>query len=487
MYYTYYFFVFVLYGIMYFLTPGGCPWRGSCAIHNYYYYYVQSNYSRNYDSTYIAVVPYSASNPRGRTMHVGVIGGGLAGSLAALVLRSRGLRATVLDAGQRHLGGRLAGGSHPDSGASFLRASEPGSQWAAVLAMLAREGLVAPWNGRFGLLGAQGGFLPREVLGSTSLAALMRDEVDAAEQGGVDFCNFLGSAEQPVHVGTPANASICAGICVAAGVEVRLATRVTNAQPLAHGKGWRLQLADGAPCGEVEATYDALVLATHDAEFAAGAVRAAAALSPHPDGAPIDEQAAARLAALADALSAQRAERTGAVFSWSGYYPRGTSAMLPFDGATTPSSPVVRFLARDGSRPGRPEARAEGELWTAITTGSFARTALATAPAGEAGDSERGGTAAAAVAAAVADEVGRLWSPFFGGEPHAVPRPTAAHAKRWGAGFASGTLGLQEDCVGLEPWRLAIAGEYLGSRSCGPAEAAAISGLEAGERVASWL
>ena len=70
-----------------------------------------------------------------------------------------------------------------------------------------------------------------------------------------------------------------------------------------------------------------------------------------------------------------------------------------------------------------------------------------------------------------------------GGAP---PRPLHAAAKRWGAGFAAGTLGLKEDCVSLEPWRLAIAGDFLADRAS-PVEAAALSGMEAGERIAKWF
>jgi len=98
------------------------------------------------------------------TPRVAIIGGGIAGSLCGLVLRSRGFAPTIIDKGKRALGGRLGGGKELDSGAVFLRASDSGSQWASVLAMLAREGLVAPWEGRFGLLGSRGGgFLPLEV------------------------------------------------------------------------------------------------------------------------------------------------------------------------------------------------------------------------------------------------------------------------------------------------------------------------------------
>jgi len=64
--------------------------------------------------------------------------------------------------------------------------------------------------------------------------------------------------------------------------------------------------------------------------------------------------------------------------------------------------------------------------------------------------------------------------------------PLAADAKQWSAGFANGTLGLEEDCVSIEPCRLAIAGDFLRERPS-PAEASALSGMESAERVARWF
>ena len=47
---------------------------------------------------------------------VAIVGGGLAGSLCALVLRMRGARPIVIDSGKRAAGGRVLGGRGPDSG-----------------------------------------------------------------------------------------------------------------------------------------------------------------------------------------------------------------------------------------------------------------------------------------------------------------------------------------------------------------------------------
>ena len=146
---------------------------------------------------------------------VAVIGGGIAGSLCGLVLRSRGFAPTIIDKGTRALGGRLGGGKEPDSGAVFLRASDPGSQWAGVLAMLAREGLVAPWEGRFGLLGSRGGgFLPLEVARNTAVTAMGKEEEAAPASDGGDFCGFVSGCTpgaSPMYVGVPTNAAVCDG------------------------------------------------------------------------------------------------------------------------------------------------------------------------------------------------------------------------------------------------------------------------------------
>lgn len=173
--------------------------------------------------------------------------------------------------------------------------------------------------------------------------------------------------------------------------------------------------------------FDAVLIATHDASLAAASVRAACA------SAPPAHEAAMRLEQLAAALDAQRAERTAAVYTWSGYFPAGASEALPFDAVTVPGSRIVHFLARDASKPGRPKlvrppssagspsAAAAGvptpehqgeeyELWTAVSTSDFAKVmdAGASLARGERGDSDRGGTTAAAAASMMSDEVSRL-------------------------------------------------------------------------------
>ena len=75
-------------------------------------------------------------------------------------------------------------------------------------------------------------------------------------------------------------------------------------------------------------------------------------------------------------------------------------------------------------------------------------------------------------------------------EPRGATRVAPVAARRWAAGFCDGTLEawckMDEAAVVLEPFRLALAGDFVRRSSC-PVEAAALSGLEAGARVAQVL
>ena len=445
---------------------------------------------------------------------VAVVGGGIAGSFAAMVLRSRGALPTVFDTGRRGAGGRLAGGRHADSGAQFLLSSEgqSGTQLHEVMKMLSKGGIVQPWTGRFGLLGGHGGFLPSSVVSNTDMRPMVgQGGAEAPEE--LDFCGFLNKTAE-MHVGIPSNAGVCANIIDACGAELVPGAQVLRAVQRIDGR-WALELApgsgdDGEQAAAAAAGYDALVLATHDPTLAAETVRSIAQTvrmdgqlgTAEVGGAEAAGEAVdVRLDRLASALDAQRAERTHPLFTWSGYYDPsvGLAAALPFDAAVVPSG-SVHFLCRDASKPGRPATRPlpvataasdlgrEAELWTAVSSTTLAKKLLGTNAAvlAEAGESDRGGRTAAAAAQLMSREISVLLAPFFGGQPSDVPPPRVATAKRWSAALPDGTLGLQEACVGLEPWRLAIAGDFLQQHSS-PAQAAMLSGLDAGERVADFF
>ena len=141
---------------------------------------------------------------------------------------------------------------------------------------------------------------------------------------------------------------------------------------------------------------------------------------------------------------------------------------IPFDAATTPTSSVLQFLAREASKPGRAST---GNAWTVVSTSAFA-------------DARPGNDAVASLGLLLADETLRLLG------PHGARMATAGAAKMWRAAFSAETLegwsrGAQHAVV-LEPYRLAICGDFVRAAAC-PVEAAALSGMEAGDRVAALL
>ena len=188
------------------------------------------------------------------------------------------------------------------------------------------------------------------------------------------------------------------------------------------------------------------------------------------------------LGALATRLTELRERHVAPAFTLSAHFPpRALSAALPFDGVCAPSSDVLDFLARDASKPGRDATAAgDGELWTAVSTARFGAACIERCRG--AADERRAAQDLAAVG--MRAELAKMLAPFFGGDAAAVPAPLKAGAKRWSAAFPTATLGLDDDCLALEPWRLAVCGDFLREHPS-PAEAAAASGLQAGERIAA--
>ena len=378
--------------------------------------------------------------------------------------------------------------------------------------------------------------------------------------------------------------ALCSGILAKASVEVWSGQTVADASftPGREG-GWRLKL-NGSSNGsgsEDAGAFDALVLCADDPALAARVVQGlsgelrevhgSSSSSSNNSGSTEDELellVAGRLDKLANDLCALKRRP---LFTLSALYPAPAESAVPsLDAATAPGSPILQFLARDASKPGRPALRppwprtaaskdagkasksapgvinngAEGALWTAISTAAFAEHVISQFPAlavaatsttNNAGNPTTSGMALAqlrevasnAAAGPMEAELQRLLglaTSAQGGSapqdssPAQAPGALIVTATLWlHALQASKGLGLHEDAIALEPWRLAIAGDFVRTprqveasndpNSNGnnadapqppeketppegpstPAEAAAVSGLEAGERVAAFF
>lgn len=416
---------------------------------------------------------------------VAVVGGGIAGTLCSLVLRNRGQHPVLLDGGYQ-MGGRLRGG------AQFWRTKNP--RLLGVTSMLNQAGLLAPWKGaRFGVLGSSGGgFLPAGIVANQGGGVQGLSKADGSDEESQvlsslvdsgDFCNFIEGSNDPTFVGVPSMGDLCNNICKLGDIEAVPNTKVIGAE-MVPGGGWKLDTVGGSGITIGDETFDGLVLATHDPSLASGIVRnivsaevASGGFTSIEDATSKGEDAPTmlirRLSQLADALQVAREEGRVPTYVLSATYPNGFSDSIPFDAVTVPGSSLIQFLLREASKPGIFNDPDRGETWTAISTSSLA-VRLLSSP--ELLDKDR----LSAISTMLPEEMSRLFTPYTGD----AILPLEVSAKRWGASFCSKGLNLKEDAVTLESWRLSICGDYLSQHNT-PFEAAALSGLEAGERTAS--
>mmetsp|Transcript_59027 Transcript_59027/g.87626 ORF Transcript_59027/g.87626 Transcript_59027/m.87626 type:complete len:432 (-) Transcript_59027:110-1405(-) len=425
------------------------------------------------------------------TPRVAVVGGGIAGTLASLVLRNRGLNPLLIDQGRGAVGGRLRGAARSklgvDAGAQFFRAYDP--RLGHVLQMMEGAGLLKRWEGRFGLLGSQGGgFLPSSIVGSAAPPGTMGRQGETSPGEGQpkatdygDFCGFVSHHRPdsvPTYVALPSNADLCPKICQMADIEAVTDTRVIKAE-MVEGGGWSLDLESSNYDYLRDEMFDALVLTTHDPSLASKTVQSIAQAEAQASAGLSDADLAAgaiqaRLENLARDLQLIKDSGRQPLFTWSG---RFSSSCVPFDAASVPGSHVVQFLARESSKPDR-HCGTEGEVWTAMSTSTFAKDIL------ECYGKTREASEEASII--LSQEVAGLLAIATGNKKET---PTEASAVRWASAFTSQTLGLKEDSIILHPWRLAIGGEFIHEINAyeTPFEATALSGLEAGDRIAALL
>ena len=303
----------------------------------------------------------------------------------------------------------------------------------------------------------------------------------ALSTDGGDFCQLV-SGSGPLFVGLPTNAEVCPQICSLANIELQSSCQVLGATMILPEGGWKVDIS-GSNSNNQNQTFDAMVVATHDPSLAAGIVGSIVDVELEMGGfsnvESVDDPQLTllltRLNELSTKLQHVRNNGKRPLFSATVDYPNHIDESIPFDAVSVPGSQILQYLARESSKPGT-TSQSNESTWSAVTTSQLASDILA--QENWTADDQR--THASRV---ITSEIAHLLGPFV--DANEIPTPTNVTVRRWSAALSQPGLGLKEDSITLAQWRLAICGDYIRDDSASPFEAAALSGLEAGERIAS--
>lgn len=468
-----------------------------------------------------------------RPPRVAVVGGGVSGTMCAMMLRCAGVHVTVFDKGQKRLGGRASNliiedssrSDAPslcfDSGAQFIAVTDP--RFEGLLHSPVMKGLLPQWKGRFGILGRSGQVLPRETVMTSRVMRKPRptegQQIPPTPDDDDDDDNFfrmLEGEETVLRTGANGVGGLCEAICARTSVECIYGANVTSIH-LEEGRmgflgKWHVNAVPITSTTSDPRTisptptiptepFDAIVLSNHDPSLAADVIdgllktsRVATLGGGGVGHQPTREVVAQFVEQLRTAAASRRS-----LFSLMIAYDRPLHEVA-FDGVSLHGSDIIHFLARDSSKPGL--GRSDGrECWTAVSSQPFADwmdEEWRIAVAGGRGDVARNRPSLnkeeTAMAAAVHEErareimMGEFESRLGTFFPHRnMPSPVFSKAQRWDAASFN-PIGLDEDneAVTFHPWGLAVCGDYLGTRQGGLQEAA-LSGLRAASNVSSWL
>ena len=386
------------------------------------------------------------------------------------------------------------------------------------------------------MLGSQGGgFLPAEIVtsgrsssGSSSgsgIVGLAPANPESSHEGGEspsptdsgDFCQFVQSSHFPTYIGSPSMKDLCPGIATMADLSTMGGTEVVGASMAAEG-GWLLELkqtqqpplkgAHQINHKTYHQHFDAMVLATHNPSLASTIVQGIVNAELHAgkyesvedaiqqqqqqspgETSPLPLLVLQRLSTLSKHLQQVREEGRRPLYSIQLTYPPGFSQSIPFDAVSVPGSRRLQFLVNEGSKlegpaqVGNGSGDGDGDVWTGISTSQLASSVLDD-PTIDSAEEKRNH-----IQEILTGEVALLLSPYFGDDASKIPLPTSVQVKQWGAAICGKGLELEEDSITLSGWRLGICGDFLRRSSAYPTpwEAAALSGLEAGERMSSLL
>ncbi len=423
----------------------------------------------------------------GSLKRVAIVGGGLSGTLAASTLKQRlgsNVDVVILDASPRKVGGRLLGGLMcdkdyfvADMGAQFIQPSAD-FRFIQLCNQMHQIGLLKPWNGRFGVLGSRGGgFLPTSVIQSAMPKKNDDDSSFLASVDNGDFCNFNRSSMfgAPTYTATPSMGDWCERILqTQPGIKQTLNFTLHEAVPISMNNDkksptqsdvvWNLKRQNStAQCANDEHYFDAIILSTHNPSLASSTIDNILINYQEKEGDTVGKRLRKLSKELADIRKLKKPIQSFAFLLQS-----KLSKTLPFDAVTIPGSSTIQFICRESSKSeSNVVEQSQYELWKGITTSSFAQQHIQDK---------------CYLDSHLEKELQGLLSTHC----QAKITPKFLGSKLWRAAFTQPTLNLKEDCITLEPWRLIIAGDFLRDYS-NPIEAAAVSGMEAGDRMANIL
>ncbi|GIM17426.1 hypothetical protein Vretimale_19966, partial [Volvox reticuliferus] len=315
-----------------------------------------------------------------------VVGGGFAGLAAADVLATAGLNVVIVEQG-RGLGGRMCTrtvtlGSRGervtfDHGCQYLTARNP--LFGAMLDDLHKQGAVAQWG------------LGRPVVVGTA---------HLAEDGTVDMSTFTTDASKALWVGNPTNSTVGRALAAITGPRLRTltATRVEQLHWNVMEGVWTCRArraaagsssssgnsGDDASLAKLESTpFDFVVTAMSSVATArllssssgssGSSGSSSSSSSRGGEGGPSGNGGGESHGSLAADVVAAAAEVQSNV-CWALMVALNKKIDVPFDGAllsrpdpaggAVPLYGSIAWLARDSSKPGRPQvAGGEGEAW----------------------------------------------------------------------------------------------------------------------------
>jgi hypothetical protein len=296
-------------------------------------------------------------------------------------------------------------------------------------------GTFAEWTGQLGVLGERGGFIDKAVFQNLGLA---KDD----GIGDIDFEDFVAEGSNAIYV---PNASLDQMLETLRS-RVHLHVEDVAYQCERTGAGWVLN----------GCVYDALVLADESPAFAADVIEQANN-SAEVEMKQFEEVLRGLVGQLRGLQLSQR-------FVLQATFEDDIMVMLetcPLAGAIVPHSNVLQFIHRQKRECGT-------DWWTFHSSADYVQRMAGASEAAITDDLLAHGTAALAqyVTTPLSAPVS---SSFSWGTPGTVDKP----------------LGLNEECISIEPWSLVACGDFIGNHH--GMEPAALSGMMAADRVVGWV